>query len=331
MSATVATIRDVKASLSRPVRILLRHGLLDEDTSFFDYGCGNGHDLRTLRKLNISASGWDPKSHPDAPRLTSDIVNLGHVLNVISDAQERRNTLTSAWQLTRRVLVVTVPVVLPERAANLFGQRRSSRQGSDESGQGGFTHRTLKTYIDTTLGVDSLPAGLGVYLVFRDIVESERLCKILRISSRIGVMQDASQQKEDDGVSLELMGQSVPGRPWLRLAAAVGLAGSLNCFGQITPALGLTNAEIRNVAMAPCADISGRVKKIVVEHLGVEADKATDNASFIDDLGADSLDTVEIVMALEEEFRIQIPDDAAEKLINVGEAIRFLKKNCQAN
>ena len=61
------------------------------------------------------------------------------------------------------------------------------------------------------------------------------------------------------------------------------------------------------------SDIADRVKKIVVEHLGVEEDKVTETASFIDDLGADSLDTVELVMAFEEEFGIEIPDDAAAK------------------
>ena len=72
------------------------------------------------------------------------------------------------------------------------------------------------------------------------------------------------------------------------------------------------------------SDISERVKKIVVEHLGVEADKVTDSASFIDDLGADSLDTVELVMAFEEEFGCEIPDDAAETILTVGDAIKFL-------
>ena len=61
------------------------------------------------------------------------------------------------------------------------------------------------------------------------------------------------------------------------------------------------------------SDIADRVKKIVVEHLGVEEDKVAEGASFIDDLGADSLDTVELVMAFEEEFSVEIPDDAAEK------------------
>ena len=74
------------------------------------------------------------------------------------------------------------------------------------------------------------------------------------------------------------------------------------------------------------SDVADRVKKIVIEHLGVEADKVEENASFIDDLGADSLDTVELVMAFEEEFNVEIPDDAAETIQTVGDAISFLEK-----
>ncbi len=72
------------------------------------------------------------------------------------------------------------------------------------------------------------------------------------------------------------------------------------------------------------SDTAERVKKIVVEHLGVEEDKVNEEASFIDDLGADSLDTVELVMAFEEEFGIEIPDDAAEKILTVKDAIDFI-------
>jgi acyl carrier protein len=74
------------------------------------------------------------------------------------------------------------------------------------------------------------------------------------------------------------------------------------------------------------SDIADRVKKIVVEHLNVEEDKVTEGASFIDDLGADSLDTVELVMAFEEEFGIEIPDDAAETIQTVGDAVKFIKE-----
>ena len=77
-------------------------------------------------------------------------------------------------------------------------------------------------------------------------------------------------------------------------------------------------------------NIEQRVKKIVVEHLGVEESKAVMEASFIDDLGADSLDTVELVMAFEEEFSVEIPDDAAEKIQTVGDAVRFIEGAAKA-
>ena len=75
------------------------------------------------------------------------------------------------------------------------------------------------------------------------------------------------------------------------------------------------------------SETADRVKKIVVEHLGVEAEKVTEEASFIDDLGADSLDIVELVMAFEEEFGVEIPDDAAVKITTVKDAISFIDSN----
>ncbi|MGU9977554.1 MAG: acyl carrier protein [Candidatus Oxydemutatoraceae bacterium WSBS_2016_MAG_OTU14] len=75
------------------------------------------------------------------------------------------------------------------------------------------------------------------------------------------------------------------------------------------------------------SDIENRVKKIVIDQLGVEASQITDNARFVDDLGADSLDTVELVMALEEEFECEIPDEQAEKITTVKEAITFIEEH----
>src|SRR3954447_10917782 len=85
--------------------------------------------------------------------------------------------------------------------------------------------------------------------------------------------------------------------------------------------------HLRNIRMS---DVAERVKKIVAAHLGVEAAKVTENASFIDDLGADSLDTVELVMAFEEEFGCEIPDDAAETILTVGDATKFLEKSAKS-
>ena len=73
------------------------------------------------------------------------------------------------------------------------------------------------------------------------------------------------------------------------------------------------------------SDVEEQVKKIVVEHLGIEESKVTPDAKFIDDLGADSLDTVELVMAFEEKFEIEIPDDAAETILTVQNAINFIE------
>jgi acyl carrier protein len=75
------------------------------------------------------------------------------------------------------------------------------------------------------------------------------------------------------------------------------------------------------------SDIAERVKKIIVEHLGVEESKVTENSNFIDDLGADSLDTVELVMAFEEEFDCEITDEEAEKITTVGAAIKFIESH----
>ena len=75
------------------------------------------------------------------------------------------------------------------------------------------------------------------------------------------------------------------------------------------------------------SDIAERVQKITVEHLDVDAAKVEPKASFIDDLGADSLDIVELVMAFEEEFGIEIPDDAAETIQTVGDAIKFIEEH----
>jgi acyl carrier protein len=74
------------------------------------------------------------------------------------------------------------------------------------------------------------------------------------------------------------------------------------------------------------ATVDERVKKIIAEQLGVEADEVTPEASFVEDLGADSLDTVELVMALEEEFSIEIPDEDAEKILTVGKALDYIKE-----
>jgi acyl carrier protein len=90
---------------------------------------------------------------------------------------------------------------------------------------------------------------------------------------------------------------------------------------------GAARASQKPTEEASMSETNDRVKKIVVEHLGVDAEKVTEEASFIDDLGADSLDIVELVMAFEEEFGVEIPDDAAEKITTVKDAIDYIDQN----
>src|SRR5213083_1632867 len=94
----------------------------------------------------------------------------------------------------------------------------------------------------------------------------------------------------------------------------------------VSPIAGLKSRE----AYKSMSDTAERVKKIVVEHLNVDADKVTDTASFIEDLGADSLDTVELVMAFEEEFGIEIPDEDAEKITRVKEAVEYIESHAKS-
>jgi acyl carrier protein len=91
-------------------------------------------------------------------------------------------------------------------------------------------------------------------------------------------------------------------------------------------AVNWASVKRKQVEETDMSDIADRVKKIVIEHLGVDEEKVVEGASFIDDLGADSLDTVELVMAFEEEFGVEIPDDAADTILTVGDAVKFITK-----
>src|SRR4051794_40657868 len=92
--------------LSRPIRTALKNGLITSHTDLLDYGCGYGDDVRNLDSRGIRASGWDPAHRPDGDRKTADIVNLGYVVNVVENAQERADALRSAWQYANRLLIV---------------------------------------------------------------------------------------------------------------------------------------------------------------------------------------------------------------------------------
>ena len=161
-----------RSELSRPVRIALEADVFKKGTSFFDYGCGYGEDVKSIEELGFDSSGWDPFYRPNAEIKPADVVNLGYIINVIEDLAERRQTLIDAWELTQRVLIVSAQVLVDDR-----------RRGLIAYGDGVVTNRNtfqkyyeqeeLKSYIDRVLEVDSIPAGLGIYVVFRHEAEAE--------------------------------------------------------------------------------------------------------------------------------------------------------------
>src|ERR1035437_145928 len=95
---------------SRPVALALSDELVKDRDTFFDFGCGHGGDVTYLRRRKINATGWDPFHLPNSPIVAADIVNLGFVLNVIEDPNERSETLRVAFSLARKLLVVSVRV-----------------------------------------------------------------------------------------------------------------------------------------------------------------------------------------------------------------------------
>jgi DNA phosphorothioation-associated putative methyltransferase len=181
---------------SKPVRLALEAGLLNQTTTFFDYGCGQGGDLERVAKLGYESFGWDPYYRPDSPLAVADVVNLGYVINVIESQAERREALIKAWELTGQVLIVAAQVLIAQGNSQIaYGDGVIT---SRNTFQKYYDQEELKLYIDQVLGVDAVPAGLGIYFVFRDEAQAQSF-RASRFRSRVSVpkVQLANKRFED--------------------------------------------------------------------------------------------------------------------------------------
>jgi len=180
--------------LSKPVKTLLEYGLLKSGTTFFDYGCGQGSDVRGLQALGHEAEGWDPMHRPEVAKREVDIVNLGYVVNVIEDAAERVEALVDAYRFSRRLLVVSALItetVETERAA----QFRDGVLTRRNTFQKYFEQQELQQYIEDALDCTAVPVALGIFYVFRDPADqqdflsarSRRAIDWSQISARLGL------------------------------------------------------------------------------------------------------------------------------------------------
>ncbi len=161
-----------RSNLSAPMQCLARHGFLDGSLSLFDYGCGKGDDIRNLSTNAIHVSGWDPHYAPEQPKQPADIVNLGFVINVIENYQERLEALLGAYALAHQVLVVS---------AMIFNQNAFKGQAFNDgvitqrnTFQKYFTQTELKQFLGDALETDAIPVAPGIFFIFKDQVSEQR-------------------------------------------------------------------------------------------------------------------------------------------------------------
>ena len=154
--------------ISRPIRLALESNLIQDKSTILDFGCGKGHDVFFLKDKGFKCVGWDPFYSPDTKRKKSDIVNLGYVINVIEEYEERIEVLKKAWAYTKKVLIVSARHNLEQKDEGLihFKDGYLSRR---KTFQKYYQQNELKDWINETLNIGSLAAAPGIFYVFRDL------------------------------------------------------------------------------------------------------------------------------------------------------------------
>ncbi|MEZ8548381.1 DNA phosphorothioation-associated putative methyltransferase [Vibrio cyclitrophicus] len=163
----------VRHELSAPMKTLVKHGYLKGEYSIFDYGCGRGDDLRELEAHGLDALGWDPNFQPDNDKSNSNIVNIGFVLNVIEDQDERLDALLGAWELADKLLVVSVMLA----NENYIAQFKPYKDGvitSRNTFQKYYAQSEIKAYIERSLQEDAITVAPGIFYIFKDKLEEQQ-------------------------------------------------------------------------------------------------------------------------------------------------------------
>lgn len=184
----------VRYGFSAPVQLLARFGFLDGSRSVFDYGCGRGDDLRGLQENGIQVLGWDPHYAPDNTKQLSNIVNLGFVINVIEDINERIEALQGAYSLAQELLVVAV--MLANQNASKGKPLYDGILTSRGTFQKYYTPTELKIFVEQHLHEESIPVAPGIFFVFKD-KDAEQRFLVGRSRSRSNLVRAASQLRSN--------------------------------------------------------------------------------------------------------------------------------------
>jgi len=153
--------------LSAPFQKLARHNFLEGDYSIFDYGCGKGDDANELEAHGLNINSWDPVHKPEGNKSPSDIVNLGFVLNVIEEVNERTETLKSAWQLTNKLLVVSV-MLAGSAKQEQFTRYKDGVITKWNTFQKYYSQAEIRSYIEQALKTKAVALGQGIFAIFKD-------------------------------------------------------------------------------------------------------------------------------------------------------------------
>jgi len=154
-----------RIQMSAPMQSLARYGYLDGSKSIFDYGCGKGGDLQLLKENGVKAAGWDPYYAPNDKKEPANIVNMGFVINVIEDAEERSEALQSAFGLAEECLVVSA--MLENANARSGMPYKDGVRTSRNTFQKYFSQSELAAYIESTLWKEPVPIAPGVFYAFK--------------------------------------------------------------------------------------------------------------------------------------------------------------------
>ena len=162
----------VRDRLSTPMFLLAQRGYLEGGFTVLDYGCGRGDDIRELEAHGVECIGWDPVYLPDTDLINSDIVNLGFVINVIEDREERITTLKKAYSYTDKLLLVSA-MLGNERIYQRYKPFKDGVITQRNTFQKYFFQGELQTFIESALNENAIPLGPGVFLVFKDKLEEQ--------------------------------------------------------------------------------------------------------------------------------------------------------------
>ncbi|RRJ84384.1 DNA phosphorothioation-associated putative methyltransferase [Aestuariirhabdus litorea] len=161
-----------RSHLSSPMKVLARHGYLSGDYSLLDYGCGKGDDVRELEAHGIDVSSWDPNHNPEGELIESDIVNLGFVLNVIEDREERDDTLKRAWEYANKLLVVSV-MIAGDSVISQFKPYKDGVLTSRNTFQRYYSQGEFRYYLESVLQEEVIAVGQGIFVIFKDKIEEQ--------------------------------------------------------------------------------------------------------------------------------------------------------------